>query len=159
MGVWGKLITTLKGGEHDVGEVIVDKQALRILDEEIQDEDQELRKLKESLTEIIEKQKLAGERVKQTQAKIDEYEGYAFKALEVNDEKLAHEVAEKIATLEAMFEADRDAETAFSESAANLRSAINKSEANIKHLKQQIDTLKATGSMQKAQVTSSSTDS
>ncbi len=153
MSVWSKLFTALRGGVHEAGEAIIDTQALRILDQEIRDADGELRKSKEALAEIMAKQKLAGERVKQTQAKIDEYEGYAFKALEASDERLAHEVAEKIATLEATFEAERNAETVFSQSAADLRNAINKSEANIKRLKQQVDTVKATDSVQKAQAT------
>lgn len=153
MGVWGKLITALRGGVNEAGEAIIDTQALRILDQEIRDADAELRKSKEALAEIMAKQKLAEGRVKQLQAKIDEYEGYAFKALEVSDDKLAREVAEKIANLEATFEAERDAETAFSQSANDLRNAITKSEANIRRLKQQVDTVKATDSVQKAQAT------
>lgn len=96
MGVWSKLITALRGGAHEAGEAIIDTQALRILDQEIRDADVELRKSKEALADIMAKQKLAVERVKKTQAKIEEYEGYAFKALEANDEKLAHEVAKKL---------------------------------------------------------------
>ncbi|UYZ83738.1 PspA/IM30 family protein [Entomomonas sp. E2T0] len=153
MGVWSKLITALRGGAHEAGEAIIDTQALRILDQEIRDADAELRKSKEALAEIMAKQKLAAERVKKTQAKIDEYEGYAFKALEAEDEKLAHEVAEKIANLEAAFESEREAESAYSKSAADLRKAITQSEANIKRLKQQVDTVKATESVQKAQAT------
>lgn len=151
MGVWGKLLTALRGGAHEAGEAIIDTQALRILDQEIRDADAELRKSKEALAEIMAKQKLAEDRVKKSQAKIDEYEGYAFKALEANDEKLAHEVAEKIAVLESSFETEREAESAFSKSAADLRKAVTQTEANIKRLKQQVDTVKATDSVQKAQ--------
>lgn len=153
MGVWSKLITALRGGAHEAGEAIIDTQALRILDQEIRDADTELRKSKEALAEIMAKQKLAVERVKKSQAKIDEYESYAFKALEANDEKLAHEIAEKIANLEATFEGEREAENAYAKSADDLRKAIMQSEANIKRLKQQVDTVKATESVQKAQAT------
>lgn len=153
MGVWGKLITALRGGMHEAGEAVIDTQALRILDQEIRDADQELRKSKEALAEIMAKQKLAEDKVKKTQAKVDEYEGYALKALEANDEKLARDVAEKIANLEVTLDAERESEAAFTKSAADLRKAVTQSEANIKRLKQQVDTVKATESVQKAQAT------
>ncbi len=153
MGVWGKLITALRGGIHEAGEAVIDTQALRILDQEIRDADQELRKSKEALAEIMAKQKLAEDKVKKTQAKVDEYEGYALKALEANDEKLAREVAEKIANLEVTLDAERESEAAFAKSAADLRKAVTQSEANIRRLKQQVDTVKATESVQKAQAT------
>lgn len=153
MGMWSKLVTALRGGMHEAGETIVDSQALRILDQEIRDADVELRKSKEALAEIMAKQKLAEGRVKKVQAKVDEYEGYALKALDSNDEKLAHEVAAKIANLESTLEMEKESEQAFAKSATDLRKAINLSEANIKRLKQQVDTVKATDSVQKAQAT------
>ena len=33
--IWSKLFTALRGGANEVGESIVDQQALRILDQEI----------------------------------------------------------------------------------------------------------------------------
>ena len=44
MTVWSKLLSALRGGANEVGEAIVDSQALRILDQEIRDADVELRK-------------------------------------------------------------------------------------------------------------------
>ena len=40
--IWSKLFTALRGGANEVGEAIVDQQALRILDQEIRDADSAL---------------------------------------------------------------------------------------------------------------------
>ena len=152
MNVWSKLLTALRGGANEVGEAVVDGQALRILDQEIRDADLELRKSKEALAEIMAKQKLAAERVNKSTAKIGEYEQYALKALEAGNEALAKDVAEKIANLEAEQGSEREQADGFAASVAQLRKAVTQAEGNIKRLKQQVDTVKATESVQKAQM-------
>lgn len=151
MKLWMKMITALRGGANELGEAVVDTQALRILDQEIRDASDELKKSKDNLAEIIARQKLAQEKAKNTQSEIQKYEGYAIQALDKGDESLALEVADKIAGLEVRFQQDQKSEADFKASADNLRSAINQSEHNLTHLKQQIDTVKATESVQKAQ--------
>lgn len=152
MNVWSKLLTALRGGVNEAGEAVVDSQALRILDQEIRDADSELRKAKEALAEIMAKQKLAAERVNKAAKVISEYEQYALKALEAGDEPLAKEVAAKIANLEAEQIAEREQADNYAESVAQLRKAVSQAEAHIKRLKQQVDTVKATESVQKAQM-------
>ena len=44
MNVWAKMITALRGGAHEMGEAVVDGQALRILDQELRDAAEEVRK-------------------------------------------------------------------------------------------------------------------
>lgn len=152
MNVWSKLLTALRGGANEVGEAVVDGQALRILDQEIRDADLELRKSKEALAEIMAKQKLAAERAGKSTAKVAEYEQYALKALEAGDEPLAREVASKIANLEAELASEREQADGYAASVAQLRKAVTQAEANIKRMKQQVDTVKATESVQKAQM-------
>ncbi|MDX5372216.1 MAG: PspA/IM30 family protein [Pseudomonadaceae bacterium] len=152
MNVWSKLLTALRGGANEVGEAMVDSQALRILDQEIRDADLELRKSKEALAEIMAKQKLAAERAGKSAAKVAEYEQYALKALEAGNEELAKEVAMKIANLEAEQAGEREQAENYAASVAQLRKAVSQAEANIKRLKQQVDTVKATESVQKAQM-------
>ena len=153
MNVWSKLLTALRGGANEMGEAMVDSQALRILDQEIRDADLELRKSKEALAEIMAKQKLAASRLQITHQKIGEYEGYALRALETNDEALALEVAGKVAVLESQRDEEESQSTAYTQSVEELRSAINTAQNNIKRLKQQADTVKATESVQRAQAT------
>nr|WP_256833603.1 PspA/IM30 family protein [Pseudomonas oleovorans] len=152
MNVWSKLLTALRGGANEMGEAVVDSQALRILDQEIRDADLELRKSKEALAEIMAKHKLASDKVSKSAASIAEYEQYALKALEAGNETLAKEVAEKIANLEIEQASEREQAEGFAASVAQLRKAVTQAEGNIKRLKQQVDTVKATESVQKAQM-------
>ena len=153
MAVWNKLVTALRGAAHEAGEAVTDSQALRILDQEIRDADNDLNKSKEALAEIMAKQKLASGKLQTTRMKIAEYEGYAIKALETNDEALALEVAGKVSLLEAQRDEEEAQSTAYTQSVEELRAAINTAQTNIKRLKQQADTVKATESVQRAQAT------
>ena len=101
MAVWNKLVTALRGAAHEAGEAVTDSQALRILDQEIRDADNDLSKSREALAEIMAKQKLAAGKLQTTQSRLAEYEGYTVKALDTGDETLALEVAGKVALLEA----------------------------------------------------------
>lgn len=152
MNVWSKMLTALRGGANEVGEAVVDGQALRILDQEIRDADVELRKSKEALAEIMARHKLASDKVTKSAASIAEYEQYALKALDAGNETLAKEVAEKIANLEIEQAGEREQAEGFAASVAQLRKAVTQAEGNIKRLKQQVDTVKATESVQKAQM-------
>ena len=96
-------------------------------------------------------QKLAEKIVKETQSKIDEYESYAIKALESGNEELALEVAEKLGFLENELENNKQQATYFDETVKSLRQSISQTEINIRNLKQQVDIVKATESVQKAQ--------
>ena len=153
MNVWSKLVTAVRGGVNDLGEGMVDSQALRILDQEIRDADEELKQSREALASMMARQKMADEAVKKLDGRITEYEGYAMKALDMGNEILGLEVAEKLAGLEVERndEADRLADMA--ESVASLRKTVTQAENNIKRLRQQVDTIRATESVQKAQMT------
>ncbi len=153
MTVWNKLVTALRGAAHEAGEAVTDSQALRILDQEIRDADNDLNKSKEALAEIMAKQKLASTQLQSTHAKLGEYEGYALKALEANDDALALEVAGKVAVLETQRDEEESQVAAYTRSVEQLRSAIQTAQSNIKRLKQQADTVKATESVQRAQAT------
>ncbi|MFD2230087.1 PspA/IM30 family protein [Alkalimarinus sediminis] len=151
MNIWAKMMTALRGGVNEAGEAVVDSQALRILDQEVRDASEELKKSKESLVAIIARQKVAEENMAKLKRDIEEYEGYALKALEKGDDALAHEVAQKIADFENQLVTEQETAKAFADNAAKLKSATKVAEANIKRLKQQVDTVKATDSVQQAQ--------
>ncbi len=151
MSVWSKLLTALRGGAHEAGEALVDSQALRILDQEIRDADDDLRKSREALAGLMAKEKLAQARLAETRSQIANNEGYATRALEQGDETLALEVAGRIATLEAQLGEEQQLADQLGNSASQLRDAINQAESHIRRLKQQADTVKATESVQRAQ--------
>lgn len=144
-------MTALRGGINETGEAIVDSQALRILDQEIRDASNELKQSKDGLASIIAREKLASEKCTMLKNKIKEHEEYAVKALDQGDEELALEIAEKIAHFENDLTTVQSSADSFSDSAKNLRSAINQTESNLRRLKQQVDTVKATENVQRAQ--------
>lgn len=151
MNIWSKVMTALRGGINEAGESIVDSQALRILDQEIRDASQELKQSKDSLAELLAHQKVAEEKCSNIKAKIEEHESYAIKALDKGDENLAREVAEKIADYENQLAQEKEAASGFEDSVASLRTAIKQAEQNLKRIKQQVDTVKATENVQRAQ--------
>lgn len=151
MNIWAKMMTALRGGVNEAGEAIVDSQALRILDQEVRDSSEELKQSKDSLAAIMAQQKLAEEKADSLGKQIKEHEGYALKALEKDDETLAHEVAAKIADLENRQATESESAKEFAAHATKLREAIRQAENNIKRLKQQVDTVKAAENVQRAQ--------
>ncbi|MFT5175589.1 MAG: phage shock protein A [Gammaproteobacteria bacterium] len=151
MNVWAKMVTALRGGINEAGEAIVDTQALRILDQEIRDASDELNGSKNALADIMARHKLSDDKAAQLENHISEHEGYALKALDKNDETLANEVAQKIASLEDQLATEQQTGSEFKDSAQRLRDAVNQAEHNIRHLKQQVDTVKAVDNVQRAQ--------
>jgi phage shock protein A len=151
MNIWAKMMTALRGGANEAGEAIVDSQALRILDQEVRDAYEELKQSKDSLAEIIARQKLAEEKCTALKSQISEHEGYALKALDKGDEALAREVAGRLADLENQLLMETDSAGSFERSANDLRTAIQQTEGNLKRIKQQVDTVKATENVQRAQ--------
>ncbi len=144
-------MTALKGATNEVGEAIADSNALRILDQEIREASDQLQQSKTQLAGIMAKQKLSSQKCGELKEKVAEYEGYAMKALDQGDESLATEVASKIADYEAQLNSELEMEKSFAGSIVGLKKAITDAEANLRRLKQQVDTVKATESVQKAQ--------
>ena len=151
MSIWAKVATAVRGGVNEAGEAIADNQALRILDQEIRDADNALLKSKDALTGIIAKRKLAEKKVESLKSSLEEYEGYVIKALDNKDENLAVEIAEKIAGMETELLGEEGVAKSFTDSEAQLRRAVVQTESNLKRLKQQVDTVKATETVQRAQ--------
>ena len=153
MSILDKMITTIRGGIHEIGEVIIDSQAVRILDQEIRDADEELRQTKEALAEMMVKHKKAETKIDTLKNKISEYETYAVKALEAKDEPLALEVATQIASLEKNLQDIDIHAQGYIAHIEELQQLVAEADAYITSLKQQADTIKATESVQKAQMT------
>ena len=151
MNIWSKMITALRGGVNEAGEAIIDAQALRILDQEIRDASEELNKSKDGLASLIAQQKLAEEKVTTLKADIKKNEAFIVAALEKKDDTLAEEVATRVANFENQLETETDAAKRFKEQASALRDSIQTAELQIKQLKQQTETVKATEAVQRAQ--------
>jgi phage shock protein A len=149
--ILSKIWTAIRGGATEAGQVVVDSQALRILDQELRDADAAMIRSREELTKIMAKRKLTADQLTARQTKLKEYEGYAAQALAKNDEALALEIAGKIAELENEISEQQGVIESFDKSIATVRKSITDGEKQIARLKAQVDQVKATAAVQKAQ--------
>ena len=156
MSVWKKLITAVKGGVTEVAETVVDSQALRILDQEIRDAKEELRNSDHALTQIMAKRKLADQKVASLNSSVAEYETHARTAAAKGDQALALDCAKKVVELRAQLESEQQLVNQFTQSETTLRKNISQAKNNLQRMEQQVDMVKATESVQKAQVSVSS---
>lgn len=150
MGVFSKLFTAVRGAFTETGEAIVDTQSLRILDQEMRDAKQHLDEAKENLTKVIAEQMGVEREVNRLKKSLQEYEGYAMQALEKGDEKLAGEIAEKIAEVENELEAQQSVLDGYNNNVSGLKQTIRNTERNIKSMEREISVVKTTTSVQKA---------
>ncbi len=150
--LWQRLVTAVRGGVNELGEAIADTQALRILDQEIRDNDAELHRVRATLAETMARYKVAQEHLAAANTSLETYESYAAKALQASEDALLREIAAKIALLEI----DRDGHVGqvhgYANGIAHLRKVVVQYETSIKRLKQQVDTVRATESVQRAQL-------
>ncbi|MDX1452326.1 MAG: PspA/IM30 family protein [Oleiphilaceae bacterium] len=156
MSVWKKLVTAIKGGANEAAEAVADSQALRILDQEIREAKEELRRSDESLTKIMAKRKLAEQKVSSLQGSISEFESHARAASEKGDNQLALDCAQKVVELRSQMDAEQSFVDQFTRSEQTLRQNISQAKSNLRRMEQQVDMVKATESVQKAQTAVSS---
>ena len=151
MSILQKILTLLRGTATEAGQAMVDKNAIRILDQEIRDAQNELLKSRDDLAKIMAQRNISEKKLGDKQAKAREYEGYVQGALTQGDEALAREVAVKLAPIEAEIDTDHQMIVNYDASIKALHAAIRGAEANLARLKQQVDTVKVTQSVQRAQ--------
>ncbi len=150
MSILRKIMTAVRGGAREVGELVVDANGTRIFEQEIQDAKTHLNKAKHDLTDVMAKQMQAGRKVESLKKEVEEHEGYAGQALEKGNEELALEIAEKIATLEADLTEQEEVHKSFSTHANRLKDLVKKTERQIKEYERQLTMVKTTESVQKA---------
>jgi phage shock protein A len=155
MSVWRKLVTAVKGGATEAAQSVADSQAIRILEQEIREAKEELRKSDHARTQILAKCKLAQQKVDNLQKSIEQYETHARKAIDT-DRQLALDCAQKVSDLRAEQDTEQQYLDQFKQSEKQLASNISQAKSNLKRLEQQVDMVKATESVQKAQVAVSS---
>ncbi len=151
MSMLSKLSALFRGTAHEAGQSVVDANALKILDQEIRDADNNQGKARDDLAGLVARRRMAENEMKSFQDQIAKYEGSARTALERGQNDLALEVAGRIAEIETemgnrgpMIEGMKEAE-------ARLRTAIASTDQKIETLRREIDIVKVNDSVQKAQ--------
>ncbi len=150
MSVLKKIMTAIRGGAREVGELIVDSNGTRIFEQEINDAQDHLHKAKQDLTEVMAKQMQSARKVEGLKRDVAEHEGYAVQALDKGNEELALEIAEKISELETELTDQQEVHTQFSDHAKRLKELVKKTERQIKEYERQLTMVKTTESVQKA---------
>ncbi len=152
MSILKKIVTAIRGGAREVGEAIVDTNAIRILEQEIKDQEHAIAKAKDSLTDVMADQSKTARQINAINDRIAEHEGYATQALEKGDEALALEVAEKIAEYENEKAELEPVLANYKASVSSLKDQIRKAEKSIQEHKRELSVVKTTESVQKARV-------
>lgn len=152
MNLLNKLLTALRGVASETGEAIIDSQGVRIMEQEIRDAKDNLVEAKENLTSAIAEQMGVQRKIKQLATQVEEHEAYALKALDQDDEKLALEVAEKIAELENEQEGLEKVLESYSANVDMLKESIATTDRNLKSIERELALVKTTESVQKASV-------
>ncbi|OQW93289.1 MAG: phage shock protein A [Beggiatoa sp. IS2] len=150
MGIFGKLLTALRGAATETGEAIADTQAIRILDQEMRDAKKYLDEAKENLTKVMAEQMAVERVVKKLRDAIKEYEGYALQALDKGDEPLAVELSGKVAELENQLEAEQNVLDGYNVNITDLKEVMGNTDHHIKSMEREISVVKTTASVQKA---------
>ncbi|WHI47779.1 PspA/IM30 family protein [Microbulbifer sp. EKSA008] len=151
-----RIWTALKGAVNEGTEAVADSQSIRILDQELREAKEELKACDENLTKIMAKRKLTESKVQALQADVETYSTHAINASEKGDNELALECAERVTELESQLETERSILDGFLSSESTLKGNITQAKTNVRRMEQQIDQIKATESVQKAQVAVSS---
>ncbi|MBY5926139.1 MULTISPECIES: PspA/IM30 family protein [unclassified Halomonas] len=151
MSNWKKLFTALRGGVNEATETVVDSQAIRILDQEIRDAKIELRKSEQAMTSVVAKRKIAQQKAADFAASIEEYERYAKEANASGNQSLALDCARRVSDIRDQREQEEAQATFFIDSEQKLKQHLYKAKENLRSLEQQVDVVKATASVQKAQ--------
>ena len=150
MSIFKKLFTAVRGGATEVGEAIVDSQALRILDQEIRDSKQAINDAKTGLTSIMAEKMGIERKVKELSDKIKEHETYAIQAMDKGDESLAMDVANKIAEFEHDLTIQQGIRDGYESKVTGLKKMIRETDRNIQAMEREVSVVKTTAKVQKA---------
>lgn len=155
MSILKNILTAIRGGASEVGEAVIDANALRILGQEIRDAEDAIGKARQSLTNLKASEIKLKRELNTIHKDISDYESKAMQALEANNETLAGEVADRIAELEADA-AEKNAEHQnLSVQVNKINSMIRQREKTIQKNKRELEKIKTVEQLQKATSTMS----
>ena len=150
MSILKSIMIAIRGGVSEVGEAVVDANAVRILEQEIREAGDALAKAKTSLTNMKGTEISLNRKVNTLNEDIVSLESKAMACLEKGDEALAIEVAERIAEIES--ERD-DFKTEYDTTKVNVNK-VNKMikgyDKKIQKNKRDLDKVKTVEQLQKA---------
>lgn len=154
MSFFKTILTAFRAHANNAAEAIADDQALPILDQNIRDADSALNTARQQHTEILAKKKVSENKVAALQADITRYEGDARQHAASN-QQLALKCAGRVKTLRAELASEEAALNTYVTNEAKIAASIKKASDDLKRMRQQVDLLKAQGSVIAAQTAAS----
>ena len=151
MSVWGKLFTALRGGVNEAAENVADSQAMRILDQELRDADQALRQARGDLAGMMATAKRIEKRIVDNEAKEERDIASARAALDAGRDDLARGLAERVATVRAELARDEADLANMRQQQDVMLRTVKETEQRIAAMKREVEAVKATDSLQRAQ--------
>jgi phage shock protein A len=151
MSVWGKLFTAMRGGVNEKAEAVADSQAMRILDQELRDADAALRKARGDLAGMMATAKRIEKRIEDTRAKEERDIANARAAMEAGREDLARGLAERVSTARTELHRDEADLVSMQQQQQTMLRTVRETEQRIAAMKREVESVKATDSLQRAQ--------
>ena len=151
MSVWGKLFTAMRGGVNEKAEAVADSQAMRILDQELRDADNALRKARGDLAGMMATAKRIEKRIEDTRAKEERDIANARAAMDAGREDLARGLAERVSTARTELARDEADLASMQQQQQTMLRTVRETEQRIGAMKREVESVKATDSLQRAQ--------
>lgn len=151
MSVWGKLFTAMRGGANEAAESVIDSQAMRILDQELRDADNALRQARSDLAGMMATAKRIEKRIEDNRAKEERDIQNARSAMNAGREDLARGLAERVATVRAELQRDEADHAQMQQQQQAMLRTVKETEQRISAMKREVESVKATDSLQRAQ--------
>lgn len=153
MNIWSKVITAVRSGDNWGDELLLDSQAMKILDEEVRNTTQTLKRLEQSLATMQQQLEQCQAKQDKLRQAIAQLEGYAIKAIEKADEDLALAIAKKIAATETQLQQGEEQSRYYQSQRGQLQQVMDLTQQNLTRLRQQVDMVRASESVHRAQQT------
>lgn len=150
MSVIGKIITLLRGSVRELGESVVDANGPRIYEQEIEDARAAVNQAKTDLTAVMAKEMQSAREIERLRSEAARLEGLAVEALGKQQEKLAEEVAGKVAETENELEKQTTAHATYAVQVSKLKELIKTAEAKIRDHEREVAMAKTTESVYRA---------
>jgi phage shock protein A len=151
MSIWGKLFTLGRAGGHEAATAVVDKNAIRILDQEIRDADTAQGKARDDLAGLVARRRVLENEVASFRSQIEKYMASGRAAYAKGDEALARQVAQRIADLDAEINMKEPQIAEMRAAEENIHAAVAATDRRIETLRREVEVVKVNESVQRAQ--------
>jgi phage shock protein A len=153
MAIWSKLFTLGRAGANEAATAVVDRNALRILDQEIRDADKAQGKARDDLAGLVARRRILETEVESYRAQAAKYETSARLAMDKGDMDLARQVAQRVADLEQDIAMKAPQIEDMRAAEDNIHKAVAATDRKIEQLRREVEVVKVNESVQQAQST------